>query len=262
MRTSRLKKNRPPAKKTRRTRANRGAAQILIRCVIFDLDDTLYDCFRQRVSVCHRDAARAMVEAGLHASVEAVYRERLRAFRHDPMLRHIDDVVCRKFKASDPEKVLHAAREAYFNCPVGRLTLFRGSLPLLRYLRAKEVRCFVVSFGEPAIQRAKAKALGLEGNSLIEAILYADRDKVLTKEAAFRQIQEKTGLPPAQILVVGDRPMSEIRAGKELGMHTVRIHRGEFAAQEPLSKEEEADFVVRNISQLAGLPLLWGGQSS
>jgi ribonucleotide monophosphatase NagD (HAD superfamily) len=56
---------------------------------------------------------------------------------------------------------------------------------------------------------------------------------------------------------VGDRPMSEIRAGKELGMRTARIWRGEFASQQPQSQAEEADYVVRNISEIAKLPLRW-----
>src|SRR5262245_11704713 len=104
----------------------------IIRCVIFDLDDTLYDCFRQRLSVAHHHAAAAMVNAGLKADVEKVFRARMRAFREDPMLRYIDPEVARKFQAADPDKVAAAAREAYFTCPVGALKLFRGSLPLLR----------------------------------------------------------------------------------------------------------------------------------
>jgi FMN phosphatase YigB (HAD superfamily) len=228
--------------------------------VIFDLDDTLYDCFRQRVRVAHRSAAKAMVEAGLKASVEAVYRARLRAFRDDPMLRHIDAEVCRRYAADDPVAVSHAAREAYFLCPVGKLTLFSGTIPLLLHLDRHGVRSFVVSFGEPRIQRDKIKSLGLEDHPLISSILYADRDKLLTKEAAFRQIQRGLALPAEQILVVGDRPMSEIRAGNELGMRTVRIHRGEFAVQEPQGPEEEPDCVVKSISEIRRLAFVWGDQ--
>jgi FMN phosphatase YigB (HAD superfamily) len=229
----------------------------VIGCVIFDLDDTLYDCFAQRVRVCHWNAARAMVKAGLRANVEAVYRARMRAFREDPMLRHIDAEVCRKFQAADPDAISHASREAYFNCPVGKLTLFRGTLPLLRFLHSKGVPAFVVSFGEPKTQHAKVRALGLDGNPLIQRTIYADRDKLVTKETAFRQILEEVAIPSGQILVVGDRPMSEIRAGKELGMRTARILRGEFASQRPRSHEEEADYVVKSVSEIAKLPLRW-----
>lgn len=230
----------------------------MIRCVIFDLDDTLYDCFGQRVRPAHRHAAAAMVKAGLKATVEAVYRARMKAFRNDPMLRHIDPEVCRKFGAQDIDRISRAARDAYFNLPVGRLKLFRGTMPLLRFLHGRGVRVFIVSFGEPKIQKAKIKALGLEGNPAIDKIFYADRDKLLTKEAAFQIIQQEVGLPVDQVLIVGDRPMREIRAGNELGMHTVRLRHGEFKSQMPMGPEEEPDYVIGNISKVSKLPYIWG----
>jgi FMN phosphatase YigB (HAD superfamily) len=244
---------RPHSKKQVRRRV-----KPLIRCVIFDLDDTLYDCLGQRVRVTHRYAAQAMVEAGLKADIEAVYRARMRAFRTDPMLRHIDAEVARHFRAENPEEVSRAAREAYFNCPVGKLTLFPGSLPLLRFLAKRGVRNFVVSFGEPKTQHAKVKALGLDREPSIEKIYFADRSNVLTKEAAFRKIQKKTQLKPSEILVVGDRPMREIRAGKELGMHTVRLLHGEFKSQMPVGPEEEPDYVIKKIGDVRELPFSWG----
>ena len=230
----------------------------VIRCVIFDLDDTLYDCLRQRVPVAHRHAAQAMVEAGLNADAEAVYRARMRAFRRDPMLRYIDAEVTRHFDAENPEVIGNVAREAYFNCPVGELKLFPESLPLLRFLAKCGVRNFIVSFGEPRIQRAKVKSLGLDREPSIEKIYYADRGNVLTKEAAFRKIRRKTRLKSEEILVVGDRPAREIRAGRELGMHTVRLLHGEFKAQKPMGPEEEADYVIRNIADVRELPWIWG----
>jgi FMN phosphatase YigB (HAD superfamily) len=241
-----------------RPQKTKPAPKPLIRCVIFDLDDTLYDCLGQRVRAAHRHAAKAMVEAGINASVEAVYRARMREFRRDPVLRHIDAEVCRRFAAADAEAVSHAAREAYFNCPVGRLKPFPGTIPLLRHLHRHGVRLFVVSFGEPRIQHDKVRALGLNHHPCIDRVLYADRGNLLTKEAAFRLIQRELELPADEMLVVGDRPMSEIRAGNELGMHTVRIRRGEFAAQEPQGPEEEPDFVVDSISKVRALKFVWG----
>lgn len=232
----------------------------LIRCVIFDLDDTLYDCLGQRVRAAHRHAARAMVKAGMKARVEAVYRARMRAFRQDPMLRYIDPEVARQFGADNPDEVAAAAREGYFNCPVGKLRLFSGSLPLLRFLAGRGVKNFIVSFGEPAIQRQKVKALGLDRETSVRKIYYADRENVLTKEAAFRKIQRQLKLQAEQVLIVGDRPAREIHAGNGLGMYTIRVHRGEFRAQLPASPEEEPDYVVENISEVRKLPFTWGKQ--
>jgi FMN phosphatase YigB (HAD superfamily) len=247
--------------KTLLKRKKRITLKPAIHCVIFDLDDTLYDCLGQRVRIAHRHAAKAMVEAGLKADPEEVYRFRMQAFRHDPMLRYIDAEVTRHFGAEDPEAISTASREAYFNCPVGKLRLFPDSLPLLRYLAGRGVRNFIVSFGEPEIQRAKVKALGLDREPAVEEIYYADRGNVLTKEGAFRKIQEKTGRDPSQILIVGDRPMREIRAGKALGMRTVRLRHGEFKGQEPAGPEEEPDYVIENITEVKKLPFAWGSAS-
>jgi len=252
----RKKKKNSVARPHNKKQVRRGTKPV-IRCVIFDLDDTLYDCFGQRLRTTHRHAAQAMVQAGLKATVDAVYRARMRAFRQDPMLRHIDAEVSRHFGTEDPEAVSRAAREAYFNCPVGKLTLFPGSLPLLRFLAKRGVRNFVVSFGEPKIQHAKVKALGLDREPSIEKIYFADRNNVLTKEAAFRKIQKRTRLTPSEILIVGDRPAREIRAGKELGMHTVRLRHGEFKSQMPVGPEEEPDHVIANISEVRKLPFTW-----
>jgi FMN phosphatase YigB (HAD superfamily) len=254
----RKKKKKFLAQQRGKKQRGRHTTKPLIRCVIFDLDDTLYDCFGQRMRVTHRHAAQAMVEAGLNATADAVYRARMRAFRQDPMLRHIDAEVSRYFGAENPDAISRAAREAYFNCPVGKLTLFRGSLPLLRFLAKRGVRNFIVSFGEPKIQRAKIKALGLDREPSVEKIYFADRNNVLTKEAAFRKIQKRTRLTSCEILVVGDRPAREIRAGKELGMHTVRLRHGEFKSQMPVGPEEEPDYVIANIFEVRKLPFVWG----
>ena len=245
-------------KKTPLQRKKPSRRKPAIHCVIFDLDDTLYDNLGQRVRIAHRHAAKAMVAAGLAAKVEEVFRARMRAFRIDPMLRFIDPEVTRYFAAEDPEIITAAAREAYFNCPVGKIKLFPDSLPLLRFLAGRGVRNFIVSFGEPEIQRAKVKALGLENEPAVEEIYYADRGNVLTKEGAFRKIQQKTKFSADEILIVGDRPMREIRAGKALGMHTVRLRHGEFKNQEPLGTEEEPDYVIKNIAEVKKLPFAWG----
>src|SRR3954463_8381085 len=250
----RAKQSSRSTKLIKKKRVGTAEPRPLIRCVIFDLDDTLYDCLGQRVRPAHHHAAEAMVAAGLKGSVDDVYQARLRAFHTDPMLRHIDAEVIKHFGADDPDAVSRAAHDAYFNCPVGTLTLFRGTLPLLHFLNKKGVRIFITTFGDVETQHAKVAALGLDKEPVIEKIYYADRAKRVTKESAFRQIQSETGIPPSEILVVGDRPMSEIRSAKTLGMHAVRLRRGEFASQQPVAARERAYHEFSNIPEVRKLP--------
>ncbi len=230
----------------------------LIRVAIFDLDDTLYDCLKQRVRAAHRYAAQAMARAGLPASAERIFRLRMKAFRIDPQLKHVDRFVCEQLGVKDFAKMSGLAREAFFSCPVGKLTLFRGARRVLRELHGRGVRVFVVSYGNPDVQRAKAAALGLEREPAIERIFYADRDKIVTKDKAFAEIMAITGTAPENVLVVGDRCSGEIRAGNLLGMHTVRLLGGEFAKLDPQDREERPDFQINRITEVFDLPFHFG----
>jgi FMN phosphatase YigB (HAD superfamily) len=229
-----------------------------IKLAIFDLDDTLYDCFGQRVVAAHRYASQAMVAAGLRAGVDEVFQARMESFRKNPQLEHIDAEVCRRFPVRDAEAVIRAAQAAYFSLPVGKLTLFPGTLAVLRTMKARAIRIFIVTFGDPETQRRKVEALGLDRESAVERIHYADTSNLRTKEEMFRSLLRETGARPEEALVVGDRPDSEILAGKHLGMHVVRIRHGEFAALEPQHPEERPDHEISNIEALLRLPLDFG----
>jgi len=210
------------------------------------------------VVAAHRNASHALAAAGLPASAEDILQLRLAALEADPRLEFIDMEVSRRLGVPLTEEVRETAQAAYFSTPVGRLHLFPGALGLLRYLKRRGVRNFIVSFGDPDTQRAKVAALGLENEPAVENIFYTDRAQVLTKQEVFRSVLRAVESDPARVLVVGDRPASEIRAGKELGMRTVRIRHGEFSAQEPAGEAERADFEIRKITALRKMPFRFG----
>src|SRR5205085_9664582 len=124
-------KKKAPLHRTSRTAASGRSARPLISTVIFDLDDTLYDCFRQRVQLAHRHAAQAMVKAGVKGTTEQVFKVRMAAFKRDPHLHTIDAAVFRHFRVTNPELVGMRARAAYFSTPVGKLALFPASRHVL-----------------------------------------------------------------------------------------------------------------------------------
>jgi len=242
----------------RRVSARRASSRPVITVVLFDLDDTLYDCFGQRVVAAHRNASHALAAAGLPASPDEILRLRLAAIQADPRLEFVDLEVGRGLGVPLTDAQRESAEAAYFSTPVGRLHLFPGALKLLRYLKKRGVRNFIVSFGDPQTQHAKVAALGLDREPAVENVFYADRAPVLTKDEVFRSILSVVESDPARVLVVGDRPASEIRAGKGLGMHTVRLRHGEFSRQEPESDAERADFEIRKIAALRKLPFHFG----
>ena len=255
------KRSRPSSKPRRssvRRPRRRAAARPGITIAVFDLDDTLYDCYGQRVLAAHRHAAEAMVRAGLPATAERVLRLRMQAFRRDPRISRIDLEICRRFRVEHPEKIILAARQAFYTLPVGKLKLFPASLRVLRTLHRAGVRVFIVSFGDPFTQHAKVRSLGLDREPSVERIFYADTAHLVTKEGVFRSLLRRVERDPEKVLVVGDRPSSEIRAGKLLGMRTARLRRGEFVGLKPDGPAETADFTLRDIAGVLRLPFRFG----
>ncbi len=247
---------------SRKRSATTSSERPSVSTVIFDLDDTLYDCLGQRVRAAHQHAAATLAAAGVPATAEEIFRVRMEAFEHDPQLTHIDERVCERFgvPAEQREALIRASRHAFFTSPVEKLQLFPGALAVLRGLKERGVKIFVVSFGDPETQRAKVAALGLDREPSIDHIFYADTSHTITKEAIFRTILRNAENDPKRVLVVGDRPSNEIKAGKALGMHTVRIRGGEFQRLKPNGPEEQADFEINKIDAVLKLPFRFGQQ--
>ena len=252
----------PPTarRKGRRSRGSSrpSAIQPPIDVCLFDLDDTLYDCFGQRVRLAHRHAARALSAAGVPATEAQIYRVRMQKFREDPHLKAIDREVCQRFGVPYTDGLHQIARQAYFHTPVGKLRLFPGVRRMLRWLKRRGLRNFIVSYGEPRIQHDKVRALALDREPSVAKVFFADIGKIVTKDHLFESLLRNSGGDASRFLVVGDRPSSEIRAGKRLGMHAVRVRHGEFSRQEPQNDDERADFEIRRVTDVLRLPYRFG----
>ena len=84
---------------------------------------------------------------------------------------------------------------------------------------------FLVTSGFRRLQESKVRALGIHPlftEVLVDAI---DDPNRKGKQQIFSDIMESYQLTPAQVLVVGDNPDSEIAAGNRLGIKTVQILR-------------------------------------
>lgn len=90
------------------------------------------------------------------------------------------------------------------------------SLPLRRYL---------VTTGRRQAQEDKVRQLGIA--SWFERVVVDAVDEAghPGKRAIFDEIARQAGLPPREVLVIGDDPQSELAAGRALGMTTVQLLR-------------------------------------
>lgn len=228
-----------------------------ITTVVFDLDDTLYDCYRQRVLAAHRYACRRMLAASLRRAagpslfLARLLRLRLQLFRAERNLMTLDQRLCFRLglKGREAARLGRIGRRAYFSYPVRRLHLFPETRPTLRRLHRRGVRVYVLTAGLLRIQRAKVRVLGLDRLPYIRGIFFTGLLRGRGKTKHLRRVLRREP-NPRRILVVGDRPDSEIRAARALGMWTVRRRGGEFADYEPRHRSERPHFTIRRLAQI------------
>jgi FMN phosphatase YigB (HAD superfamily) len=236
-----------------------------ISTVVFDLDDTLYDCYRQRVLAAHRYAAARMLGAGLAGHLGRLWTTsrlaalRLRLFREERNLLTLDRRFCERLgvRGREAARLARLSRRAYFSYPVRRLHLFSDARPTLRHLHALGVRVYILTAGLRRIQRAKVRVLGLDRSPYVNGIHFTGLLRGRGKDKFLRRRLRAEG-NPKRILVVGDRPDSEIRAARALGLWTVRRLGGEFAHVRPRRRAERPHFTVRRLSQIFRLGFRFG----
>ena len=216
-----------------------------IRAVVFDLDDTLYDCLGQCVGPAHREAARAMAESGARASVEEILEARLALAGVAPDL---DGAVAAAFRSVNPLKVAEAGRRAFFDRDPGPIVPFPFTLDVVTRVRAV-ARTALLSTGHPPTQRRKLAALGLEAS--FDDVLLDDVFGRSAKEATLEAWAARCGIVPAAVLVVGDRPDNELAAAIRLGMQALRIRGGEFASRPTPLGVAEADDIRAVLTYFA-----------
>jgi putative hydrolase of the HAD superfamily len=105
---------------------------------------------------------------------------------------------------------------------------------------------FLVTTGFRQLQESKIRGMGIEAD--FKQVFVVDPDTSdKTKKDIFAHIMQQHGYQPAQVLVIGDDPESEIKAARDLGLDTVlydREHRHPNAV---------ATFTISDFRELSAL---------
>lgn len=218
------------------------------QALVFDLDDTLMDTYRQLVMQAHHQACRAMLQAGLDVPLELLFATRLELLSSQPRAE-INQLLAHHFHCHD-EHVIQAGYETYFNPEIGELEPFAGVPEMLSTL-GQEYHLFLVTSGYSQTQQRKVEALGIGAH--FREICYPAIHDPQGKYTAFAYLQQKYAYQPAEMVVIGDRITNEIVAGNRLGCPTIWIQQGECAQIVPQTPDEEPTLRAQAIQQL---PLL------
>ncbi|KHE93533.1 MAG: hypothetical protein SCABRO_00705 [Candidatus Scalindua brodae] len=101
-----------------------------MKAIIFDLDDTLYDCTGSLLEVSRKRAAKAMISAGLPCTEEEAYlMQKDISEKHGPYYPVFNEIAN---KYNKDHEFVRAALKAYNSDEVANIQLFPDVVPTLK----------------------------------------------------------------------------------------------------------------------------------
>jgi putative hydrolase of the HAD superfamily len=221
---------------------------MVLKAVLFDIDDTLYDSTRL-TTMARMNSIKAMIDSGLPVKDEKkVYRilnNIIKKFGPN-YGRHYDELLKELGVKWNP-KIIAAGVVAYEHTKVGYLKPFPGVMPTLLSLK-KRYKIGVVSNGLAVKQWEKLIGLGV--HHLMDAVVTSEE---VGFEKPSREIFDfaikSLDVRASECVMVGDRLDTDILGGKRAGMHTIRIKKGKRAREKPV-EENRPDFEVKDFADI------------
>jgi putative hydrolase of the HAD superfamily len=220
-----------------------------IECVLFDIDDTLYDTSLQ-MNMARLSALKAMIEAGLPANIEIAYpalEEIVKEFGPH-YNQHFDKLLERLGLKWDP-RVIAAGVIAYRETSSAYLKTYSDTVPALLKLRESGYQLGIVSEGRAVKQWQKLIQLGIQ--HLFHRVLISEEIKqdTVTPEM-FELVLKELGASPEETVFVGNRLDTDILCANKAGIISVRMRKGEYRVEEPRSPEMAPKYEISKISEI------------
>lgn len=212
-----------------------------IKAVIFDLDNTLYD-EKQFVRSGFKEVSNYMAKKyGINE--ERLYELLLNIFSKRGR-KKVFDTALKKLNLYKKESLLEMV-EVYRNHSPN-IAVSKEVPEVLPKLR-KKCRIGLITGGIKKVQESKVKALDIE--DLFDVVTYAIEYGGKNDIQAFLATLEKLRANPSESIYIDDNPLKGFVIAKKLGIHTVRILRGEHRNLK-VDKQHEPEFEIKNLRQL------------
>ena len=226
----------------------------VVKNLIFDLDDTLFDTFGQLVAPAAAEACVAMIEAGMAASLDQALEARHRILslnRRVNVYRALLDHFGVKTGGYSPSQIENIGFLKFHDRPViENIFPFGDTIGTLLTLSEK-YKLSLGTLGVPRTQKTKTEKLCIQ--DYFSEIFYVDIQVTTSKAAAFSKIMENTQTTATENLCIGNRIDSEIKEAKELGMQTILMKHGEYLTMAPSIETEIPDSSIEKLSELLTL---------
>ena len=176
-----------------------------VKGVIFDLDDTLY-------------SEKEYVRSGYKAVSDYLgggYEDRLWSF-FEAGKPAIDELLKEIGREGEKDAALNIYR---FHKP--EIHLYPGAARMIEDLKKRDIKVGIITDGRPEGQRNKIEALGLNVDDVIITDELGGVQFRKPCDIAFRIMLTKWRLNPADAVYVGDNPVKDFQAPRQLGMKSL-----------------------------------------
>ena len=217
----------------------------MIKAIIFDLDETLYD-ETQFVKGGLKAVARYIAKSkkALQNEVYELLQQALTEYGRGKVF----DIVLGQLGLYREDLVSTLVKVYRTHKP--KLTLYPEVRPVLSVLRKKNYLLGLITDGNVGVQQYKVEALDVKG--FFECMIFSDEygaDKQKPNVFPYQKALEKLAVNPNEAIYIGDDPHKDFITAKKIGMSTARIMRGQHRMV-TLNKKYEADFRLEKLSDI------------
>lgn len=198
----------------------------MVKALILDLDDTLYD-ERDYVLSGFRAVAGEIVRRFPAVEAEGLYGLMVAELDAHGRGKVFDRALEHAGVAADPQLV-QALVETYRDHRP-KIVLWPGVADVLADL-TRRYRTAVVTDGLAQMQRRKVEALGVE--TLVSEVLYCwEHEAPKPDPACYIEALRRLDASPEDAVVIGDNPGHDMAAARAIGARSIRVLTGRFAAR-------------------------------
>ncbi|HIO72695.1 MAG TPA: HAD family hydrolase, partial [Flavobacteriales bacterium] len=221
---------------------------IMIKAVIFDLDNTLLDFISMKESAVS-SAVQAMIEAGLDLDEKSSYERIITLYQETGWEnQQIFDIFLKEKTGEVDNKYLAAAIVSYRRAREATLRLYPDVQRTLNVLAKMGLKLAVVS--DAPSREAWMRIYYLNLHHVFDLVLtFDDVGERKPSPKGFEMALEKLGIKTDEALMIGDWPERDVAGASKLGIKTIYAKYGDTFG----TVESGADWDVENIYEVVGI---------
>jgi len=196
------------------------------RCIIFDLDNTLYDETEYFIAV-FKEISKIISNIIRSKNEKQIYYEILNEFSvKGSQYPNFFLYITKKYNLN--EKFHNVFYNIYKNINAN-MSLYSDAKYILKWLKSEGYLLGLITNGTVESQWNKIRLLNLE--KIMDCMCVAREFGIEFEKPntfPYKYIVKKLKVSPSETIYVGDNPINDFQGAKKIGMTTVRIKRGEF----------------------------------